>query len=125
MKTTDVAIDYVYGLITGSTAIDVPVFKLVKPTLQKLNEYIVINSLGINSGVMQKTYVNVNYHVADKAPGIPDTEKLVEVTHELMALLESVSTNGLLIDFESQEYHSEAQIKEHYSNIRLNIKLIN
>jgi hypothetical protein len=125
MKTTDVAIDFVYALISASSTIDCPLFKLVKPTKEKLSEYIVINSLPINAGVMQKTYVNVNYHVADKGPGVPDYEKLQQGTAALKALLETVSTTGLLIDFESQEYHSEAQLKEHYSNIRLNVKLIN
>jgi hypothetical protein len=41
-----------------------------------------------------------------------------------MALLTEVSDIGILIDFESQEYIQEKELGEHYSNIRLFIKII-
>lgn len=125
MKTTDTAINQVHAILTGSGGVSVPVYKLSKPTGKKESEYIVLNALPITHGVLQKCRVNVNYHCADLKPGIPDMEKLEDMTSDLMALLTIVSTTAILIDFESQEYHRESQLNEHYSNIRLIVKIIN
>lgn len=123
MKTTDFAINKIYSLLSG--AVIVPVHKLTKPTKEADPEYIVVNALPISEGVLQKCHVNVNYHVKDKAPGIPDVEKLESGTATLMNILQTVSETGILIDFESQEYHRESPLNEHYSNIRLSVKIIN
>ncbi|HCY40438.1 MAG TPA: hypothetical protein DHV48_03655 [Prolixibacteraceae bacterium] len=124
MKTTDFAIDEIYRLISGS-AIETPVYKLTKPSKKKDAEYIVLNTLPISAGVLQKCYVNVNYHVKDLSPGMADMVTLQEGTNALMALLEDVPAIGIIIDFEMQEYHRESQLEEHYSNIRLSVKIIN
>lgn len=124
MKTTDFAINEVYRLISGS-AIETPVYKLTKITKKKDAEYIVLNALPITPGVLQKCYVNVNYHVKDLSPGMADMVKLQDGTSALMTLLENVPAKGIIIDFEMQEYHSESQLEEHYSNIRLSVKIIN
>jgi hypothetical protein len=125
MKTTDYAINYVYSILTHKDAgIDYPVYKYRKPTQSTHTAYIVINSLPISAGVLQMTRVNVNFHCADLYDGVPDTVTLEETTADLMALLTEVSDIGILIDFESQEYIQEKELNEHYSNIRLHIKII-
>lgn len=124
MKTTDFAINEVYRLISGS-AITTPVYKLTKPTKKKDSGYIVLNALPITPGVMQKCYVNVNYHVKDLSPGMADTSALQTGTIALMSLLENVPAKGIIIEFESQQYYSESQLEEHYSNIKLSVKIIN
>jgi len=124
MKTTDTAINKVFGLIKAS-AFQKPTYKLTKPFKNADTEYIVINSLPVGPGVMQKCYVNVNYHVKDLAPGMPDIVKLEEGTSSLLAFLEEVYDAGVLIDFEQQEYFREDTLEEHYSNIRLSVKIIN
>ena len=124
MKTTDFAINEVYRLISAST-IETPVYKLTKPSKKKESQYIVLNALPISDGVLQKCRVNVNYHVKDLASGIPDMATLETGTASLMGLLQDVPAKGIIIDFESQEYFRESQLEEHYSNIRLSVKIIN
>ena len=125
MRTTDYALSYIFGIISGDTALDIPIYKLRKPDNVKLDEYIVINTLPILAGVMQKVIVNVNFHCKDIAPGIPDMERLSEATADLMELLEIISTTGILTDFESHNFFSEPQLEEHFSNIRLSVKIVN
>jgi hypothetical protein len=125
MKTTDTAINRIYSLLTGAGGLTCPVYKLNKPTANKDTEYVVINSLPVNSAVMQYCHVNVNYHVADLKPGMADTETLEDGTASVQALLHQKDTTGILIDFESQEYIREQSLKEHYSNIRYFVKLLN
>jgi hypothetical protein len=125
MKTTDYALSYIFGVISGDTALDIPIYKLRKPDNVKLDEYIVINTLPIMAGVMQKVIVNVNFHCKDIAPGVPDMERITEVNADLMDLVEEISTTGILTDFESQIILSEPQLGEHFSNIRISVKIVN
>ncbi len=124
MKTTDTAINRVFSLIKTST-ITLPVYKLTKPSEIAAAEYIVINALPISTGVMQKCIVNVNYHVKNLKPGMPNLSKLETVTASLMTLLQENSAQRILIDFDSQEYFNEEDKEEHYSNIRLKVKIVN
>ena len=123
MKTSDYAINQIYSILSDATGI--AIFKLTKPGKRNDNEFIVINSLPIGAGVLQKCWVNVNYHVADLQPGTPDLTKLEAGTQQFMTVLEDVSETGMHIDFESQEYFREPELNKHYSNIRLSVKLIN
>jgi len=126
-KTTDYIIDIVYSLLGSVT---VPKYRKTKPTKSTAEEYVVINSLPINANVMQKCYVNVNYHVKDIDGGpnvgfIPDNIKLNVGSALILAALEKVTETSHLIDFEGQETIREAQLNEHYSNLRFSFKNIN
>jgi len=126
-KTTDYIIDVVYSLLGSVT---VPKYRKTKPTKSTAEEYVVINSLPINANVMQKCYVNVNYHVKDIEGGpnvgfIPDDTKLNAGSALILAALEKVTETSHLIDFEGQETIREAQLNEHYSNLRFSFKNIN
>jgi hypothetical protein len=124
MKTTEYAVSRIFQVLTGLNAVDIPVYTFTKPT--KANPpYIVINSLPISAGVLQRQRVNVNIYAADKESGTPDMETLQRYTAEIMALTYEINETGLLIDFESQEYIREYPAGMHYSNIRLFIKVIN
>lgn len=125
MKTTDFAINEVYSILTEAAGFETTVYKLTKPSKKKESQYIVLNALPITSGVLQKCRVNVNYHVKDLTSGIPDMATLETGTATLMGLLQDVPAKGIIIDFESQEYFCESQLEEHYSNIRLSVKIIN
>lgn len=124
MKTTDLALQEVYSLIKASE-ITTPLYKLNKPSKKSHTEYIVLNALPIGPGTLQKCYVNVNYHVKDLSSGMPDMATLEAGTAALMAELEIANVAGILIDFEQQEYFREDSLGEHYSNIRLSVKIIN
>jgi len=124
MKTTDFAIQRVFSLIKDSE-ITLPVYKLTKPDKKSHLQYIVINALPISEGVLQRCYVNVNLHVRNLTSGMPDLKKLEEGTAVLMALLEDVPATGIIINFEQQAYLREDSLNEHYSNIRLSVKIVN
>ena len=88
-------------------------------------EYIVINCLPVDANVMQKCYVNVNYHVKDIGPGQKDQVKLEAGSQSVLSILEKVTATSYLIDFERQETFREEQLGEHYSNLRFSFKFIN
>jgi len=126
-KTTDYIIGVIYSLLGSITK---PKFLKTKPSKSTAPEYVVINSLSINANVMQKCYVNVNYHVKDidGGPGIgfmQDATKLEAGSALVLAALKEVSTTAYLIDFESQETIREEGLGEHYSNLRFSFKNIN
>lgn len=127
MKTADYAIDFVYATIKGQTGVPSQVYKVEKPTNMAGTSYVVINSLPVNAGILQFVHVNVNYHVQDLAPGIPDLNTIKTGTAVLMGLLEKVDSqaNGIYIDFEQHAIYREEQLNEHFSNIRLFIKILN
>ena len=119
-------IDYVVGLVHGLLgSLSVKKYAYEKPTSAKDTEYVVINSLPITSDIMQKCIVNVNYHVKDKAPGIPDKDKLNAGATAVLAILEKVSTTTYLIDSETQEQIKEPNLDEHYINLRFSFKTVN
>ena len=126
-KTTDYIIDIVYSLLGSIT---VPKYRKTRPTKSTAAEYVVINSLPINSQTLQKCYVNVNYHVKDIDQGIgvgfvPNDTKLQAGSALILSALNQISTTAYLIDFESQETIREEQLGEHYSNLRFSFKYIN
>ena len=125
MKMTDTAINRVYGLLKAAGGLTVPVYKLTKPSREKPPVYVVINSLPITSGVMQRCHVNVNIHVSDPNPGVADINTLADLTTDVLTLLHQVDASGILIDFESQEHIRDERLNEHYSNIRFFVKLVN
>ena len=73
-QTTDKILGIVYGLMGSIT---IPKYLKTSPAKSVPREYIVINSLPINADVMQKCYVNVNYHVKDIGEGQPDNARLI------------------------------------------------
>lgn len=126
-KTTDYIKQLVYSLLSSVSKpkyIDVaPDFAALQQTHPK--EYIIINALPINANVMQKCYVNVNYHVKDLGPGIKDQTTLEAGSVAVLAVLKKVTTTAYLVDFESQETIRESELGEHYSNLRFSFKYIN
>ncbi len=129
MATTDFfssskLVDTVYGLLSTLT---VKRYKHTRPANAKDSEYVVINALPIGAGVMQIGYVNVNYHVKDLDPGVPDTVTLQAGETLIIALLKKVTATdkSYMIDIESQETIREEGDGEHYSNMRFSFKKIN
>lgn len=123
-KTTDYIIGIVY-LLLGS--INKPKYLKTSPAnlSASVKEYIVINSLPVNADVMQKCYVNVNYHVKDIEEGKPDITKIEAGSNAVLSALKKVTTTAYLIDFEGQETIREEERNEHYSNLRFSFKHIN
>lgn len=120
--TSDFAVGLVFGLL-GS--INKPKYRKSKPSGSKASEYVVINALPINAEVMQKCIINVNYHLKDIEPGVPDLAKIEAGSVSILAILTKVTTSAYLIDYEGQETIREEQLGEHYSNLRFSFKYIN
>jgi hypothetical protein len=124
-KLTPDVVTIVRGLLT---TISKPKYPFTKPTLSNDAEYVVINSLPINADVMQKCYVNVNYHCKDINGGIgggyvPDVAKLLIGANLIKTALKKVTSTNYLIDFDKEEMIAEEQ--EHYINLRFSFKYIN
>lgn len=121
-KTTDQILQTVFGLLSG---ISVKKYLVTRPVTVTDSEFIVINSLPINAEVMQKAYINVNYHVKDLAEGIPNMARISAGTAAVLTTLQKVTGTNYLIDFESQEIFREEGQKEHFNNLRFSFKNIN
>ena len=126
-KTTEYIVNAVAALITS---INKPKYLFTKPTKKNDAEYIVINAFGGQADVMQKFFVNVNYHVRDikdnaGPSGIPDVEKLQAGSEAVLAILKSVTNANYLVDFEKPEIIREEALGEHYSNLRFSYIQIN
>jgi hypothetical protein len=127
MNTTLNAINRVYALLKGSTAITMPIFKLVKPTRITPDEYLVINALPVTMGPLQKCRVNVNFYCKDIESGTPNYPRLETVGAALVTLLLRNNDNatGIYLDLESQETVKNQETDYHYMNFRLHVKLLN
>lgn len=125
MKTTNDAINVVYTILKGTGGVTVPVYKRTKPTNVDPDEYIVLTTLPINNGVMQKCTVNVNYYVKDIGPGIADTTKLASGTSAVVTLLGRFTGANNLGDFDRENVEFDSGLSRHFSNIRIVVKLIN
>lgn len=123
-KLTDYVIGVVYGLLSG---VSVPKYRHNKPSEAKDPEFVVINSFPIDANVLQKCIVNVNYHVKDIKPGIPNQTKLNAGALTVMNALKSVTATdkSYMIDFETSEQMQEQGQDEHFINMRFSFKNIN
>jgi hypothetical protein len=128
MKTANHAINKAYTMVKASAQVTCPVFLLAKQDTGSDNAnaaYVVINSLPIAPGELQKIRVNINYHCPDLAPGIPDYASLETMTGILVPLFDNVYSDRMLFELEFQGFYADSQLNEHYSNIRLNVKILN
>jgi len=107
------------------SGLSVQKYNFRKPTSASDTEYVVINALPIDANIMQKCYVNVNYHVKDIGDGMPDQVKLQAGAQAVLSLIQKVTAATYLIDFEGQEIFKEEALKEHFSNLRFSYKNIN
>jgi len=121
-KTSNQIIDIVMGLLVSIT---VPKYPKTKPDNLQPDEYIVVNTLGIDADTMQTSHVNVNYHVADITPGTPDNAKIKAGEALVMAILTKVTATDYMIDFEGQYDEREPNQNEHFSNLKFRFLQIN
>lgn len=110
----------------------VPVYKDTKRDDETPDEYVVIMARSITGGLMQVCHIDVNYHVKDLAPGIPNIEKREAGETAVISLLHGVDDYQADINihieldekFAQQTVRNEA-LNEHYSNIRFIVRIIN
>lgn len=112
----------VFGLLSSLT---IKRHLITRKTKDTSIEYIVVNALPVNAAVMQKCYVNVNFHVKDLADGTPNTARLKAVSTLILDTLQKVDGDNYLIDFESSEIFGEPAFGEHFANLRFSFKTVN
>lgn len=121
----DDAISVVYRKL--KSALTYPVFRYSRPADVTSEAYIVINSLPVGSGILQKCILNVNAWCKDIEPGSPDAKKLAAMTKEAIETLDETEneTGDIFIFFQQQNVFPGEELKSHYSNMRFDIRLIN
>ena len=118
--------DYVVGRVTDLlTSINLTKYKHSRPATGTPEEFIVVNAFSVSSGIMQKFVLNVNYHKKNLSGGVPDNVKLQSRSQSILDILEEYESADMLIEYETQEVIQEAQMDEHYSNLRFSLKMIN
>ncbi len=135
MKTTIDLVNDVFTLLnvpvlTG--AISGKVYKHRRPTNSK-KEDIVVNCLPVTGDQLQTAVVNINIHVANLKLQLngttdlsqPDHVRLNAIAGLVTPLIEDASINDLVTSVQQQTVIEEAEIDEHYINIRVNIFNIN
>lgn len=122
MKLSSFVVDQIYQLLSS---VSVKKYKDCKKTTDNPDQYIVVNSLPVNGGRVQRCFMNVNCHVKDIAEGVPNRAKLDEMATAILALIEKKTTSTLLIDVDRQELIREEQLGEHYMNLRFSVRIRN
>jgi hypothetical protein len=105
----------------------IPVGKMAKP-VSATSEYVVVNSLPVTTGILQKGVVNINIHVKDFVEGanlIPNHERIDAITKLVVPAFDNVSANGISYEVESMHVEEEEVLKEHYQNVRVKFNVIN
>lgn len=127
MKSDQAAVNEVYSILKQAGGVQCPVYKYTKPTAVTPDEFVVINTLPITSGVLQTLRINVNYHVKDLANGVPNVSRLEVMTTFVRGFLEQSnnSPDGIFIDLENQQTIQDRETGCHYSNFRLFVKILN
>jgi hypothetical protein len=128
-------IDVLYELIKVSdlkTAVNGGLYKNNYRPLNSRTEDIVINCLPTSGTQLQTASANVNIYVPDikfRAAGNDqcqsDFTRLKTLASLAIALLEEVSMPGYHIKIVSQDMFKEAEIEQHFINIRIEFKTFN
>ena len=128
MKTQFDQIATLYAILNDSSlkiAISGGLYKLRRP-VNSSQEDVVINSLSIGEGNLQRGIVNVNIHVPDlvvklngEVQNQPNIKRLGELSSLAHDILAEVSTSTYSIFIQSSTIIEERAINAHFQNIRL------
>lgn len=135
MMTTLEAVNIVWRILNDSAlknALSGSIYKLKRP-LNSAKEDVVVNSLPINSEQLQYGVINVNLHVPNlviTANGAqdytqPDFVRLKELSATAIPLLTDVWDDGWHFDVQQHTVIEEAEVNEHFVNIRLEFYAVN
>ena len=108
-------------------AVTDPVYQYSRPADCKDAAYYVINSLPIGNGILQKCIINVNAYCNEISPGRQDSLLLTAMSNLVISTLDNTcdDTGYVFIYFQQQNTYPGEELKDHYSNMRFDIRLIN
>ncbi len=123
---TDDAIKAVYKKLIPAVSA-VPVYQYARPANCIDPAYFVINALPIGSGILQKCIINVNAYCDDVAPGVPDSLLLATMTNLIISTLDQATaeSSDIFFFYQQQNVYRGEELKDHYSNMRFEIRLLN
>ena len=124
MISTITAAQKVYLLLDS---IDMKKYLFKRDTKDTSNDeqFIIINVLPMNADVMQRCYVNVNYHCKNIVSGVPDAELMATAFTTINNLLEGYSDSTCMIDLDRHEIFVEDSLNYSFYNLRYSFKYIN
>ena len=113
-------------LDNGSLSITGGIYQFSKPLDFDDEEYIEINVLGVPEMILQKANVNINIFVKDIMVGTPHNKRLRELTNEVKALFPvSESGENIHLFVFSTNISKDIDTGRHYSNLRLEVMMLN
>lgn len=135
MRTTFDQEDILYSILATSAvkaALSGGIYKQIRPDDSKLED-VVINSLPIDQGSVQRSTANVNVYVPDiqikingKNQYQPNTTRLKTLTALIVpALQERYSSEKWNFWISNQTTFREPEINQHYLNLRIEFKFHN
>lgn len=122
------AIDSTYNQVISLGLVVDGIYRYSKPVDKKDDVYIVINSLPVNNGILQKCFINVNVHVKDMngKEGYADSNKLDYLSGIIADhFTDDVIDGNIIMQFKEQNTLPESELKSHYSNIRVKVFMLN
>lgn len=122
MKLSSYVVKQVFDFLIQKS-ITTKLHKNVKPTGAVDAEYIVINTMGLDVEYVQQGYVNINCHVKNAGPGIPNRTRLDVIANSVISAFEADkytigNSPKLLFKLERMEDLPEKPpIEEWYTNL--------
>lgn len=91
------------------------------------SEDIVVSNISLNHDMPQGGTSNINIHVPDEKVSINkkqqykyNKERIKELTTIVLAVLKTANITGLTVSIDNETIIKEAEINQHYNNIRIN-----
>jgi len=127
MKTTFDILTILYKALDGSalkSAISGGIHKLSRPTGSKVED-VVINSLPITGGQLQRGTANVNIYVPDKETGHdrgPDTLRMATLSQIALTAIQDHYSQTYAFWVVNQHDFAEPETRTHYVNLRIDYR---
>lgn len=128
MKSTFHIVDILFAALDSSAIKSVITGSICKQNrdFNSGKEDIVINSLPVNNEQLQEAIANVNIHVPDLVVNAgggesfqPNHVRLKELTDLAIPILNNIQGADYYFTVQQQQTFSDAEAKDHYSNIRI------
>jgi len=123
--TTDILFQVLNGSDELKTALSGGIYTTDRPDNSE-KEDITVNTITVTGDSPQRGTSNVNIHVPDLKPNIggqeqrkENRERLHQLTTLVISILETARVEGLLFWVANQTTLPEPEIKQHYTNLRI------
>lgn len=121
------AIEYVFDkLELMSLSLDGGIYQFSKPVNIEETEFIVVNTLAVADGILQKANVNINIFVQDVVPGTPNNGRLKTIMNEVLSQFPFAESGSDIQAFRKDtDIISDSEFNRHFVNVRLEVMMLN